>query len=603
MNTYKVCILAAGTGRRLGRLSDKMNKALLPIKSKAIISHIIEKFDKKIEIIIAVGHQKETLIQYVRCAHPDRRIKFTPVKRFKGDGTGPGFSLLQCRQQLKCPFILFTADTLVTEDIPPPTNNWYGVAPIKKPELYCTARVINHVVCHIDDRTKTRNKFAFIGVAGVLDHDFFFEKLQEDKTLIMNEIPLSNGFKALLTKRLKAKYFTWYDTGTLEEYAQAIQALAPEDQYINVTNMDQFTYKVEDRHIFLLTDRKDSQSILHRQRLLTNLIPEMQSVSDNVFTIQKQTAEPFYENLRPQLFLKLYQWLQTQLWDRYELSDEFQKTFQQKCKNLYQHRTNKIIQDFQNEQKQKDGFHYINDARVPPLAALLNRVNWKKILNGTPARVHGKLSLMNVDVKTVNQRKHFSLNNSFTDFDGLIEYGDLYWDLAALYTSIRLNFLLLRKGAFSLYRQQRKIELDYQINQKLLDIQKIFLNCVAEDGYDVQKISILSSIYCFHLIPEYVSPLNEFLFYFAKKALFESLGKKQNEENPEKRPNAESPEKKQNEESPEKRQNAKRPGKRQNTRRPGKRPNTRRPGKRPNEENPGKRQNEENPGKRPNEET
>ena len=40
----KVCILAAGNGTRMGHYSKVINKALLPINKKAVISHIIEKF-------------------------------------------------------------------------------------------------------------------------------------------------------------------------------------------------------------------------------------------------------------------------------------------------------------------------------------------------------------------------------------------------------------------------------------------------------------------------------------------------------------------------------------------------------------------------------
>ena len=42
----KICILTAGKGSRIGSLCKNINKALLPIDHKAIISQIIEKFDK-----------------------------------------------------------------------------------------------------------------------------------------------------------------------------------------------------------------------------------------------------------------------------------------------------------------------------------------------------------------------------------------------------------------------------------------------------------------------------------------------------------------------------------------------------------------------------
>jgi NDP-sugar pyrophosphorylase family protein len=40
----KVCILAAGTGSRLGSVSESLGKALLPIANSTALSFIINKF-------------------------------------------------------------------------------------------------------------------------------------------------------------------------------------------------------------------------------------------------------------------------------------------------------------------------------------------------------------------------------------------------------------------------------------------------------------------------------------------------------------------------------------------------------------------------------
>ena len=61
---YKVCILAAGVGSRMGDLSKHVNKAILPVKFKAVISYIVEKFPEDVEIVVAVGHKKDTIINY-----------------------------------------------------------------------------------------------------------------------------------------------------------------------------------------------------------------------------------------------------------------------------------------------------------------------------------------------------------------------------------------------------------------------------------------------------------------------------------------------------------------------------------------------------------
>ena len=118
MNNYKVCILSAGVGSRMGPLSENVSKAILPINFKAVISHIIEKFDQDTEFVIAVGHKKETVKNYLDLAHPENNITYVEIDKYIGPGSGPGYSLLACRDFLQCPFVFFASDTIVLEDIP-----------------------------------------------------------------------------------------------------------------------------------------------------------------------------------------------------------------------------------------------------------------------------------------------------------------------------------------------------------------------------------------------------------------------------------------------------------------------------------------------------
>src|SRR5437773_7594004 len=100
------CLLCAGRGSRLGELTNSVNKGLLPIANKAAISHIIDKIPKDCDIIIAVGYDKEKLTEYCLAAHPDRDFIFVEVDKLEGSGSGPGHSLLCCKEYLQRPFYL-----------------------------------------------------------------------------------------------------------------------------------------------------------------------------------------------------------------------------------------------------------------------------------------------------------------------------------------------------------------------------------------------------------------------------------------------------------------------------------------------------------------
>ena len=62
---YQVLIPCAGTGSRLKDETRYLNKSLIHIENKPIISHIIDKFPKDCEFIIPVGYRGADLVDYL----------------------------------------------------------------------------------------------------------------------------------------------------------------------------------------------------------------------------------------------------------------------------------------------------------------------------------------------------------------------------------------------------------------------------------------------------------------------------------------------------------------------------------------------------------
>ena len=67
-----LCILTAGIGSRLENLSEHINKGLLPLDNKAVITHMIDKTPKEYEIVVALGYKGNMVREYCEAAHPDR---------------------------------------------------------------------------------------------------------------------------------------------------------------------------------------------------------------------------------------------------------------------------------------------------------------------------------------------------------------------------------------------------------------------------------------------------------------------------------------------------------------------------------------------------
>ena len=54
---YKVLIASAGLGNRLKGMTKNLNKALVSVAYKPVISYIIDKINQDIEIVIPVGYK------------------------------------------------------------------------------------------------------------------------------------------------------------------------------------------------------------------------------------------------------------------------------------------------------------------------------------------------------------------------------------------------------------------------------------------------------------------------------------------------------------------------------------------------------------------
>ena len=63
----KVIILAGGFGTRLGEMTDKIPKPMVPIGNKPILMHIMELFASygHTDFLIATGYKEEIIRNYV----------------------------------------------------------------------------------------------------------------------------------------------------------------------------------------------------------------------------------------------------------------------------------------------------------------------------------------------------------------------------------------------------------------------------------------------------------------------------------------------------------------------------------------------------------
>lgn len=218
---YKVCIIGAGKGSRMEHFTKILNKALLPVHGKPAIAHIVESYDPELEIVFAIGYLGDQIKAYLEAAYPKRKFTWIEIENYAGPGSGPGLTLLACKEHLQCPFVLANVDAMTAGKIPEPNEDWFGVAEVDDTERFCSVKVDEtNTIIRIDDKIKTNNKYAFTGIAGIFNYEIFWNALEGNDTLIAGERQVSNGFGALQKNGMKIRVLNWFDTGVPDAYKE-----------------------------------------------------------------------------------------------------------------------------------------------------------------------------------------------------------------------------------------------------------------------------------------------------------------------------------------------------------------------------------------------
>ncbi len=523
---YKVCILTAGLGSRIGNISNYANKAILPINNKAVVSYIVEKFPEDIEFVIAVGHKKDTVIDYLSLAYPNRKFTFVEIDKYTGPGTGPGYSLLKCKEYLQCPFIFSTSDTIVQDEVPEPNHNWFGVSPVNDAENYCTVRTKDNLVCHFDIKVKTDNKLAFIGLAGIFDFKDFFATLENDTEIVGGELQVLNGFWGLINKKLVPLEFTWFDTGSFDKYKEADINLSGKDKAFDFSKGDEFLYFVNGRVIKFFADVTIAKNRVKRaNEFLMDLSPKIEGHKGNFYSYKRVEGKTIYTVLNNQVVKSFLSWSKEKLWIKVKLSTDEKKEFDLACKDFYFTKTEKRLKMFHDRYPGPDECRYINGIEVPEIKDLLSGIDWDYVSSGTPSNFHGDLQFDNVLFTNSSQKNSgdFILLDWRQDFGGLTKVGDLYYDLSKLYGGATISYQSIKDGKFSFQKEKENVYYDFSISNSLVEAKEEIENFIVENDFDIKKVKIITALIFLNMSPLHANPFDLMLYYMSRYKLYESL--------------------------------------------------------------------------------
>ena len=515
----KVCILTAGCGKRLGEYSKVINKGLLPLEGKAVLSHIIEKFSKDSEFVVAVGYKAEQVKTYLNMAHPGHSITFVQVENFDGPESGPGLSALACRKELDREFYLVCSDTLWTEKTEsfPTSDSWMGTSYVDAEisQNFCNLQIENDSVVAIIDKAKSSglNSRAFAGLAFVKEPELFWRGLEMD-VLTNNEKQLSLGFQEILKySSLKVNEITWTDVGTEQKYIAELKRSSNFD----FSKSREYIFVVNNSVIKFYEDQKIARQRVEKVKLNPSVFPPVDKFEGSFYRYEYQPGETLYRQTDLPLFQKLIEWLDQNLWKKSEVPTNVMNDL---CHKFYYLKTYDRISQFKLKYKDYDKISEINGKRVPQVDELLANVDWSALSSGIASFIHGDLQPDNILYDVASDK--FLLLDWRQDFAGRIDIGDIYYDFAKLWGGLLLNYDQIKLNKFSYTESGNKCDFQFPSHPHVTAAHSILEIYLKRNGYSMQKIRLIVGLIYLNMSPLHNYPFDKLLHALGRQIIYNS---------------------------------------------------------------------------------
>ena len=516
-----LCIVAAGRGTRMGKIAKHINKGLLPINNKAIISDIIDKTPKDFEIVIALGYKSQQVIEYCEAAHPDRTFEFIQIKNYAEKGNGPGATLLQCKKHLQRPFYFITADCLIKEDLPPLNCNWLGMHPTSIPEIYSSGKVTenldivdfsNKKDVFVPSGYKGKDKYgfnhAFIGLCGILDFELFWNELESN---MGDTGEMVSAFYNIKKYNAKAKILSWYDVGTIENYIKAQQTFQSPKFGIPKTN-GQFLYKVGDRCVKIFQNSVKEK--IHRAKNLNGYVPKLVYEGQNTIAYKWIQGDTLYD--AEQEKIGFINWIGSEM-----ISNKIDKNIADDCFKFYHDKSmNRLTNYLDKKESSFKGEHIINNKKCDSIFKCLDRVQWDELCTSTISTkiFHGDLQFDNI-IKTDDGYKFIDWRDNFGDS---IDYADSYYDLAKLYGGICMNYSFMKDETnYEFIKSGNQVQYKFKVDENVDYLKRSFHKLCKIHKFDFIKIQKLTALIYLNMAPLHDNGFDDLLFFHATKLLNE----------------------------------------------------------------------------------
>lgn len=516
----KVCILAAGVGKRNSYSTDS-HKSLLTIHNRAIISIIMDSFPRKTDFIVAVGHNKELIKDYLSIAESQRNYKICEVKNYSKKFSGPATSLLSCKKYLNQPFIFISCDTIIKKlDRYDFKYNWVGISEVEKSNDYLIfERNMDKVINFFDKKdikdlpdSIKKPYDAFIGLAGIYDYKLFWKSLETNKLLVNNELQVSNGFNVLIKKGLKAKKIDWKDVGSDDSYKNVLNLYSIQ----HLPKKSETLFIEKNRVIKFFKEKNKALKRFNRSKFIFRNMPKDISLKNNFLSYRYMKGNMLSEEKNKRVFLKFLEKSFQSIWKPINLEKKNDKIFRNECDFFYRIKTFERVNFFLSKKGIEDRRVKINNLEVPKVKEALKALNWTSFnKQAIPVKFHGDPQPENI----IHNNDKFFFIDWRECFGKNLLYGDIYYDFAKIHHALIVSGKIIRSNNYHVDIKKDEISLNIKTRKNLINFLLIFEKFLINKKYNLNNVRLMSIIIYLNIAALHDNPYDEFLFFFGRYLL------------------------------------------------------------------------------------
>jgi NDP-sugar pyrophosphorylase family protein/mannose-6-phosphate isomerase-like protein (cupin superfamily) len=508
--TPAVLILAAGIGSRLKNLTKNINKAMLPINNKAIISYIINKFPKEYDFVVALGYKGDSLQEYCEITYPNHKFTFVNIDNIEDNGSGPGYSALQCKNHLQRPFYFVVADCIIDSKLPHLDGNWLGVYPTSYPEKYSTTKIDkdDNVLQFVNKSTEGYDN-AFIGLASIWDYNVFWNELESN----IKSGEIVSAFENVSKyPNFKVKHLKWLDTGNLDDLNRTKEYFNDEPLSLYKVT-DEITYK-ENKFIKFNPDVNFIENKSKRAKILNTLIPSGFQSTKYFINYNWEPGNTLYSQDSLPLYLDFLKFFENVLNTSTKQFINDKSIFDEFYINKTEGRKQKFLDRFGAEYLTQE--YTINGTKYNSLESILSNLDLSSLYtNLTYNKFHGDLQFDNILYNKENNK--FTYIDWRESFGGNTDWGDVYYDLAKFYGGCIIPYNSMKDPSFvKLIEGSSVITYSYDIPKNLIKFKIEYEEWMINQGYDLNKVKLITAIIFLNM-----SPLHDDIF--GKMLWFKSI--------------------------------------------------------------------------------